>query len=680
MSLKKQLLTATATLLIMGIGLTGCNRGTNTDTSGGKPWIDSNIQANVKSTKKPSAQEDFHRYVNQDWLTKAKIFEGEPRFGSFREAAKSIDKKVLALLKDNNDLGHDAELVRSLYNAILDWKTRNKNGITPIIPILQDIRNIKTIDELSDFICDNERSFWSPTFVGVGNGSEFDDSSSYATFINTAGYTLGDAAEYEKRTEMGERRAKAIALLQDTLLARFGYSKEESKELFDKTLSFEGKLAAKAMTQADMMSPDRFKKINNSFTPEAVSKLAVRFPLVRYIKARGYSDAKKYIVLQPEVIKVLDSLYTEENLEEMKAYILTRTVRGTAALLDKEAEKAITEAENILSGSKGKQPDEKQAADTVREKLSTPIIRAYLAQYDLSQMKKEITEICKKVIATYREMLKKETWLSEKTRTKAIEKLDNITIHSIYPEKWVDYSELNLKGLSYFDCMKAISEFSDKLDRSHTNGKVDKELWTDMDLLEANAFYNPANNSINIIPGLLTSPFYSDGMSQEVLLGTIGSVIGHEISHAFDTNGAQFDKDGNFANWWTEEDYKAFQVRAEKLIAFYDDITVWSGVNVKGKQIQTEAIADIAGIKVMLEIAKSIPDFNYKTFFESYALLWRNINTIEFEQYKMKADPHPLNYLRTNVTLQQYDEFIEAYGIKEGDGMYLAPEKRILVW
>ena len=260
------------------------------------------------------------------------------------------------------------------------------------------------------------------------------------------------------------------------------------------------------------------------------------------------------------------------------------------------------------------------------------------------------------------------------------QQLDNMRINAVYPDKWIDYSGLKLKGLSFLDCMKAIDAYNRKLMQSHTNGKVDKELWSGEELLIANAYYMPPENSINIIPGLLDKPFYYEGMSQEALLGGIGCVIGHEISHAFDTQGAQFDKDGNMNNWWTKADYASFQKRASKLIAYYDSITIWEGLQAQGELVQTEAIADMAGVKAILKYAESLPNFNYKEFFEAFATVWRRIMTPEADYWYTFNDVHPKACLRTNVTVQQFEEFYKTYDVKPGDNMYLAPEDRILVW
>lgn len=197
---------------------------------------------------------------------------------------------------------------------------------------------------------------------------------------------------------------------------------------------------------------------------------------------------------------------------------------------------------------------------------------------------------------------------------------------------------------------------------------------------QVNAYYDFQDNSINILAGMLSGEIYNEDMSYEQMLGAIGTVIGHEISHAFDPDGAQFDKEGAIANWWTDEDYAAFQVRAAKLAAWYDGFIPAEGVTCSGKQVQGEAIADMGGMKCMLGIAAQREDFDYDLFFRQYATLYREKELPALFIVQVTIDVHPLCYLRVNATLAQFDEFVDFYGIKEGDGMYIAPEDRVAVW
>ena len=218
-------------------------------------------------------------------------------------------------------------------------------------------------------------------------------------------------------------------------------------------------------------------------------------------------------------------------------------------------------------------------------------------------------------------------------------------------------------------------------DVGRMNGPVDKELWGDIDIIETNAYYEPKDNSINIIPGFFCDVTYRSDMSIEEKYGALGGVIGHEISHAFDSGGAQYDAAGNFNNWWTPEDKAAFDERTGKVIAYFDKIVPFDdGTPNSGKLVNTEATADMGGIKCVLLMAEKIDGFDYDKFFRAYARMWQRMDTLQMCEWLATSDSHPLSYQRINVTLQQFDEFLDTYGIKEGDGMYLAPEDRVLIW
>ena len=674
--MKKKILYAAAGLILSGLIFADGPK----NYGGGKPWINSLIKENDMKVQQTSPKEDFHLYVNLNWLQKNDIPEGKKDFGSFSEVENVIQKNILEVLTNQNIQGIDAENVRSLYHAILDWDARNAVGMKPLEDIISQIKGITTIDQLSDFITDPEKTFLVNQFFSVFNQPGYDDSTSYITTIDYDNFILDDAAEYKKRTEIGDRYYQAYLYRTKSLFARLGYSEAQAEKMLEDTLKLESLLAKKSYTNAEENSPYFLKKVMNIYSPEKTFALCKNYPLKRFIERAGYGNAKEFMIISPKNLAEVDKIYKKENLEQIKTLLIVKVVNHYSSLLDKEAYDIFLTAENMINGSSGKISDQKMAVESVQNMLNTPLNRAYLARYDLSKLKENITAICKNLISIYRNMLEEEDWLSETTRAKAIEKLDNIRINAIYPEKWIDYSGLKLKGLSFIDCLKTIDAYNRKLTASYTNEKVDKELWASDVLLIANAFYNPSENSINIIPGLLDKPFYYEGMSQEALLGGIGCVIGHEISHAFDTQGAQFDKDGNMCNWWTKADYAAFQKRAAKLIAYYDSITIWEGLQAQGQLVQTEAIADMAGVKAILKYTETIPDFNYREFFEAFATIWRRMMTPEADYWYTFNDVHPKACLRTNVTVQQFDEFYKTYDVKPGDNMYLAPEDRILVW
>ena len=644
----------------------------------GDPWVDYCLRENAKAAVRPaSAKDDFYLYCNYDWMKSAEIKPGFRSEATFTEVADEIRAMGMEVLTDASLTGADAALVRQLYNACLDWDARNALGVAPVRKTIDEIKAVSTLDELTALFCNTDSDV--EQFFGFDAETGLNDSETYLAAVGPMGLLLGDSAEYTQRTEMGNRYEAAYLTAARKMLPKFGYTEAEAEQMFRRAIALEGELAGGIMTSAERMAPDYYQLINNEMDRAGAEEVCKVFPMLAVIDAWGYSGAKRYLVTQPAFFEKLDAVYTTERLDDLKNYLIVCAALDNMSMLDRDSYEIYIETSNVINGSTGSRPDEEFAFDVVRGWLTTPMDRAFLAKYDATQMKADVTRICEEAVAYYRTMLQGEDWLSGETRQKAIEKLDAITINAVYPDKWRDYSGLSLEGLGYYDCWKAIGDFETAYNASLLGSKVDHALW-DFDILEADAYYNPYDNSINIIRGILGDVFYRDGMSDEELYAGIGSVIGHEISHAFDTNGAQFDAGGNLSDWWTEADYAAFTVRANKLVAYYDAMTAFSGYHVQGQNIQGEAIADMTGVKCMLGLLEQKGAVDYKAFFESFAGIWARLNTREFEYDGLMQDPHPLHYLRVNATVQQFQQFHDAYDIHEGDGMYLAPENRVLVW
>lgn len=647
---------------------------------GGSPWINSNIKENCLNFEKPSEKDDLNMAVNYDWVRNTEIPAGYTSTGTFVEVSQIIDDKALATLEDDTIEGHDAELVRAFYNAFLDWDDRNAKGVSQIEPYVKDIESLSSIDDVTAFVLDADRSFFTPALVGVGNTGDLTDSTRYVTDFDHTGLLLGDSAEYKEFSTVGKLKYDAYKKLFSSIMTRMGYTQDEADKYFEECMAYETALAEKVYTSLENNDPAIYEKILNYYAPEEMAELAPNFPVDEFIKSNGFDNAELFLVTEPEALAKVSELYTDENLENIKGYFMVQTVLGCASYLDKETFDARLDAQRSIYGASGALSDEKYAYVYLNNALPESMEKAYMAKYDVTETKKTITKLCEDVVSVYREMLEGEEWLSDETKEYAISKLDSLKINVIEPNEYEDYSGLDLNGLSYFEVQKALAEYRWEIDKKRTNGKVNKNIWEGISTLETNAYYDPTVNSINILLGILDGDFYSDDMAKEQLYAGIGSIIGHEISHAFDTNGAQFDKDGNYSSWWTDEDYAAFQERAQKLINYYDGITVFGDEKAIGSLVQTEAIADMAGIKAMLTLAAKEENFDYKLFFDSYANIWKDIQTYEANYTQLTQDPHPLSYLRVNVTAQQYDEFYEAFDVKEGDGMYLAPEDRILIW
>lgn len=646
----------------------------------GIPWVDSDLKENIAEDLVLSPKEDFHLYVNYQWLKDAEIPEGRRNTGAFYTVMTEVQDNMKALLEDESLEVHEANLVQAYYNAFLNWEERNEQGLDPIMPTVEAIQAINSIEELSDFICDKEKSFKVDPFIDCFTMIDLNDSSRYIPDVAGAGFILDDAAEYVQRTEYGERYYEANKLKLTYILQRLGFSEEEAVNKLDDLISFETKLAEVSLTKNDMMQPDYLEKVNNVMSLSELEQLAPDFPVRKWIEEKGFDKAEQFIVDEPAYIQRVGELYTEENLEQIKNYLLLRYLKSTISYLDQEAFDISIKASGIINGASGRLEDEEYALAEVLQELPEPLAFAYLKKYPAEKKKEDITNICQNVIDAYHGIISEAQWLSAQTKQKAEEKLDKVTINAVYPEKWYDFSSLSFDGLSYFECRKANEDFTLTREQGQINAEIDRALWEGIKILETNAFYNPQDNSINIILGILGGDFYNEKMSQEEMYAGIGTVIAHELSHAFDTTGAQFDGDGNFSSWWTQEDYDAFTQRAQKLAAYYDNIVAFDGLKVLGTNVMSEAIADSTGVQCILKIAGEIEDFDYDTFFRKYAGLWKGISSREYEYLCLTQDTHPLNYLRTNVVLQQFDEFLEEYDIQPEDNMYLAPESRILVW
>lgn len=645
--------------------------------SNGEPWIDSDLKENIKANMTTSPKEDFHLWANHDRLHAMEIPNGYAGYGPFAAVQDETKQKAMALFDDPAIQGLDADLIRALYHAYLDWDARNAAGVEPLRATIEDIRSINSMEELNEFIRDPERSYDVPVLIGFRNRASYNDSSKYITYVSHDGFILQDPAEYAHQTITGVL-SKAIGKLEFThLMKRLGYS--GAGEMFKKALDLEAQLAPVCITADEWNSPDIMQRINNEYNMTDAAALAPNYPLEKLLASSGYGAAEKLLIAEPAYLTRLGELYTQANLEAIKSRMVFYYVVGQMSALDRKAFDFELRFDNLISGSHGRLSDEEYAYSTVSACLRDPLERCYLEKYNAAEAKTRITELCYEIMDYYRVMLSQAEWLSKETRLAAIDKLEHITVNVAYPDKWRDDSELDLSGLSYRDCLKKLSLYYTAEDAAKTNQTVDREYWN-FNTLETNAYYNPQDNSINIMLGILGGEFYRDDMSDEELLGGIGSVIGHEISHAFDSSGAQYDADGNLHDWWTEKDYDTFTERAARLIAYYDAIRPVGKYHVKGNSVQGEAIADITGIKCMLALAKEKPDFDYAAFFRQYAGIYGNISSLQSEYQSLMYDPHPLDYLRTNVSVQQFDEFMSAFDIQPGDKMYLAPEDRISVW
>ena len=654
------------------------------DPSVMKPWINSSLMGMVTMDVTENYKDDFYYAVNHDWLRDAKLRPGYSIETPIWDAEDIVRERCLSLLNDKDLSGADAELIKNYYELWLDWEGRNKAGMKPIEPLVEAIQAVKTRDELTEFLLSDLNYDYGSFILPIMLYLSPDDSSVYEVNIGSPELLLDDAAEYKELTENGKRLKKFKDDTASYILGRLGMSEKEIQDTLKKAYDFDTELAKYQKTLLEMYDPSYVTEAINIVKLDDLKEMSPDFPLVQYMEKYDWAKSDIIDVEWPDSIKGLNGLYTEENVEKIKAKLLVDSAYNYINMLDEDAYRTFQKLQNEYSGITENESDQELAYQAARSAFPDSFARLYIEKFLNEDIRRDVTELCRDCIDTYRDMLDNTDWLSESTQKAAKDKLDKIKIHAVYPDKWEDYSIYHVKakeeGGTYFEAVSDFSKAMDLRDRGRINQKIDKEIWG-IDILETNAFYDHTDNSINIVPGFFCDATYSEKMSTEQKYGALGSVVGHEISHAFDTTGSQFDADGNVRDWWTKEDKEAFDERADKLVKYYDKIVAFDdGTPYQGQIVQTEAIADMAGFKCMLLMAKDIKDFNYDEFFKAHMYLLARVYTLERAESAVLSDPHPLYYLRGNVNVQQFDEFYETYDIKEGDGMYLAPEDRIAVW
>ncbi|WP_024865058.1 M13 family metallopeptidase [Butyrivibrio sp. FCS014] len=690
MKIIRKMIALFTTVILACSSLSGCGAKAQTneelpmDPEVMKPWINSNIMGMVTDDTKVSIKDDFYLAANRDWLKDATLRPGYAQEQPLMEAGEIVKQRCKKILSDKSLTGEDAARIRAYYEMWLDWDARNEVGIEPLIPFVEALGKVETIDEMSEFILSDLYHDYGVSFVGTDVGYNAEDSSLYELNLTSTPLSLDNSAEYSTLTENGKRLQTMIKGQNTYMLSRVGYDEKEIAAILKDFDEFEGKIAAYEKTLFERSDASAIQKAINPVTIEDLKEMCPDYPLVAYLERNGVADSKLINVEEPKWLKGLNELYKEENLPGIKAYILTTSLRGFMTFIDEEAYRKYQELNNEFRGIEESSPDEDIAYQVCRRLFPDCFARLYVKEYMNEEIRQEITQFCKDAIDAYDTMLDEEEWLSPETREAAKYKLSRINIRAVYPDKWEDDSMYRVTpkedGGSYLQAVLDYREAGWEDMRSRINTAVDKDIWN-VNILDTNAFYDPVTNSINIIPGFFCDATYSSDMSIEEKYGALGSVIGHEISHAFDTIGSQFDADGNVKNWWTQEDEAAFSERADKLIKYYDEVVAFdNGTVYRGQLIQTEAIADMAGIKCMLMMAKKIDGFDYDKFFRANAHLLARVGTTEYMENQALSNSHPLNYLRVNVTFSQFDEFYKTYGIKKWNGMYIAPKDRISVW
>lgn len=638
-------------------------------------------------SKDTRQQDDFFNAVNREWINNAVIDEGQTSNSEFYEVAKTVAYQnlniLLELLRNQNKYpkNSDEKNIINLYYNISNKKERNKQGIEPIKNMLSKIKNAKTLDDITKFGSDNEVI---DPLIQLSCDIDHKQSDRYALYISPTSLSLGNSDEYLNPTEDTKRLKKALTNYYTKILMLTGYTKEEAKVKIENRFKFEQMIAPSIKGQIEYSTDNNIANNNyNIYTLDELDKLAPNIKIKQIFKDLEIENAEKIILTEPKWLEKFNEIFIDENIELIKDYLEIYNIDVASQFLSNDFIKASNEFDNEYFGTEGAVEGEGEAIATINNLMPLQFGKLYAERYFSEKEKKDVENIAKQVIETYKQRIKNYDWMSDTTKKMAIKKLDKLNVQIGYPSKWLDYSELEIKsykeGGSLWQNAIDISIFEMKQDLKNINQKVDKS-YTSFSPQEVNAFYKPAANTIIVPAAILQGEFYDYDFKQEKKLGAIGTVIGHEISHAFDNTGAKFDSDGNLYNWWTEQDYKKFEEKTQKVRDFYSTIQMESGKYVNGDLTVKENVSDISSMACILDIMSQIKNADYNEFFESYATMYRDINTQNYEDYKLLYDTHSPNKVRVNTVLSQFEKFYEIYNIKEGDKMYIPSEQRLSIW
>ena len=655
------------------------------DYSSGTPWMDIDLDGVVTEETPVNLKENFALAINKDKILALEIPEGYPYAGTVMDVALQQADDVKNMFLGDAPQSHDARLAYDLFQLMMDWDSRNAIGVAPLKEMTDAVEAISTLEALTAYFVETPFEDQIGAICGIGSSQDLADSSRYILTVGGGGLLLGDSAEYQELTPYGTVIKAAYSELAMKMLVKLGYSEEEAAQKLENCFSFETMLAPALLTSEEQQSPDYFARIYNIFSRDEMEEAQGKLPILQELEqVEGYPAAEEYLVMQPEFLKKLNEVYTEENLPLIRDYLIVHGAVNMAGALDRECYEWSMECTNAVKGSEGMLDDETVFSSSVASVLGWPVAQLYVETYVKQEDKDRISAMIDEILDAYHGILAEADFLSDETRAKAIEKLDAIDKGVLYPDSWDKYSyeELNFasreEGGTLWDAEIAIAKCELAKSIEDYSKPVDKEKWGYPPQV-VNCFYDPQTNNIYILGAFARGGIYNSDMSDEELYAKLGGVIGHEISHAFDSTGAQFDKEGNMVSWWTEEDYADFLEKNAKMVDYYNNMHPWEGQDFYGSIMTGEACADMAGIKCMLRIAAEKPDFDYDVFFRAFADVWLTKDSLQMSYVRIN-DTHPMPYLRINATLQQFDEFLDLYGITEGDGMYLAPENRVAIW
>lgn len=631
-------------------------------------------------------QDDFYNYVNGNWMKTVDIPADKARWGSFDALREETDEATLHILKqsltETFEEGSDGQKIGDLYRSYVDVDSRNQLGIAPVAPYLSKIDAISNLDDLYAYLVEAGPTGGNP-FFGAYVYAHMKNSDINAVYLGAASLGLG-RSYYQKEDE---KNTETLGEYSQFISSLYSYTGQRTRDLKGpKIVAFEKEIASRLKTIEE--SRDAQKRYN----PVAVKDLkgiVKNIDIAQYLSDLGF-HADTVIISELKYYEELDEIINQENLSQLKEFLKFNVINRATSYLTEELDKLSFDFYGRkLRGQREQRTLEKRGLEFVNSTAGELLGKLYVTENFPPEAKEACAELVDYLIQSFHDRISNLEWMSADTKVKALDKLSKFKVKIGYPDKWKDYSNLEV-GNSLFENVMNLSYWQFEENRNKQGKPVDKTEWG-MSPQTVNAYYSPLFNEIVFPAAILQPPFYDYKADPAVNFGGIGAVIGHELSHGFDDSGSHYDGNGNLNNWWTEEDKDKFDEAANALVEQFEAYEPVPGVFVNGRFTLGENIGDLGGTAVAYDALKmyltdkgdpgKIDGYTQsQRFFMSWATIWRSKTTDEFVVNQVKTDPHSPAQYRATGPIINMDAFHEAFETKEGDEMYIPKNERILIW
>jgi len=640
--------------------------------------------------------DDFFRFVNGEWFDKTEIPADRTRWGSFDELRQNTDIDALTILKDavnDKSLATDSDQMKAVnvFKTYLDLDARNKLGISPIKSTLDQINKIKNVNEIVALLKEKMPE-GGLGFFGLYVSADAMDSNKNTIYVSPGSIGLPDRDYYVSDDADSKEKKQKYEVHVARMLQFLGIDDASAKKQAAQVVTLETKMAEARLDR--VARRDR----RNTYNPMPVTDLQKLTPSVNwadYLATAGLKNVDQVVVSMPKYMETLESIFKTTSIDEIKAYMRWTLINKSTGVLTTEIDEANFDFySKTLTGAVAQRPIEERALQVVNGTVGEALGKLYVEKKFPAEAKEIAKEMVDYVFKAFENRINNLPWMTPATRKGAIEKLHKSTVKIGYPDKWEDYSKLEIKPLeqngTYYENMKNVARWRFAKNIAEYGKPVDKTKWG-MSPQTVNAYFNPTNNEIVFPAAILQPPFYDYKADMAINFGGIGAVIGHEISHGFDDSGSRYNAEGNLVNWWTDDDLKQFTGLGGALADQYSALEPLPNTFVDGKFTLGENIGDLGGVNAAYDglqlylkdkgRPENIDGFTpEQRFFISWGTIWRTKMRDEAIKNQVKTDPHAPGMYRSYVPLQNVDAWYEAFDIQPNNKLYVAPEKRVKIW